>query len=156
MAHKVLQFDQNCESDTTVIIAWKTQLWVILRQEQKRSWKVGLLLKEFLMPCKDSLPLCINHGQQPINGMINIYSDHCHHAGCQRECKVLLLGTIHSHIPTGCQNPRLKLHPGLQTRRQAGDGHGILLTPPEGFPRAAATRGGSSPQLPKGPVQMAR
>ena len=46
------------------------------------------------MPCRDSLPLCIEHGQQPLNGMINIYSDHCHHASCQRECKVLL-GTIH-------------------------------------------------------------
>ena len=47
------------------------------------------------MPCRDSLPLCIKHGQQPINGMINIYSDHCRHAGCQWECKVLLLGTFH-------------------------------------------------------------
>lgn len=24
------------------------------------------------MPCRDSLPLCIKHAQQPINGMINI------------------------------------------------------------------------------------
>ena len=100
------------------------------------------------MPCRDSLPLCIKHGQQPINGMINIYSDHCHHASCQQECKVLL-GTIHipfqQVVRTVDSNSIQVCRPGSRPRMDtASISHFLKAFPrpllpgevlPHGFPR---------------------
>lgn len=137
---------------------------MILCQQQKLGWKAGPLLKEFLEPCRDCLPLSFKHCQQPVLLMISIYYDHCCRARSQGAWKSFLWGEWDA-LSNRLGEPQTQTV-SKPTDQEAGWGQMslkfergelyTLLTSFPGAPGATTAQGSSSLRFPKHPLQMAR